>query len=89
MMYNFTEIFAYWDCGGNNCGENDANWEWCNRNAGGPCTERVETDQCPKGVAVLRSVSGDQHETGCANNYELYGCHYAYFAVYACKGTIF
>ena len=78
-------IIAYWDRG--SCGPNgdDFNWDWCDRNRGGPCKKDVSTNKCPSGTASLQKVYGNQHLTGYSTQYQVNGCGFAYYAIYYCK----
>jgi hypothetical protein len=81
-----TRLAAYWDRGV--CGPHgeDANWEWCNRNAGHPAeqcaqTVSVSTDICASGHAALESTRGNGE---CCESVNIHGCQYAYYAQYVC-----
>ena len=78
-------IIAYWDRGG--CGPNgdDFNWDWCDRNRGGPCKKDVSTNKCASGTASLQKVYGNQYLSGYSTQYQVNGCSYAYYAIYSCK----
>lgn len=80
-------LHAYWDYAA--CGPNggDSNWEWCNRRAG-TCHQIVSVapSLCASGTAELKSFKGTSGsgDRGMANNFEINGCGYAYYAMYTC-----
>ena len=82
------EVVAYWDNG--SCGPKgaDHNWAWCNKKSGGGCQVEVTTNECPSGLATLRTVHGDQYATSMDDQYVLDDCTYAYYAIYDCKEGI-
>ena len=82
-------LLAYWDYG--RCGPhgNDNNWEWCDKNEGGPCQHEVRTNNCRSGWAKLQEVHGNQYATSYSHQYEVDGCKYTYYAKYICAGMLY
>ena len=85
-------LVAYFDSG--TCGSNgdDANWEWCDQDNGGPCQIYGSTSaaQCTSRIAKLQIIYGNENAVDTFTNpYVINGCSYAYYAIYDCTGNIF